>query len=368
MIVKTITCHDVYNVGASLQAYALAEYLNQSGCEAEIINYKPDYLAHYELFGTISDRFNRPVLKQMYYGAKLPLRLMQRATKRKREFDKFTNKFMPLTAEKYTSFEDLKSNPPKADVFFAGSDQIWNTVFNNGKDPSFYLYFAPGNSVKASYAASLSTEKIEEKYRDKLKTWLSNLDYISVRELSGKAVIKDLVSKDVFVNLDPVFLLKDEFWRKIKSNLKLKDPYILVYDFDGNNEMYDFARKIAKKTNKKVYSVFFTGKADKCFRSEGPLGFLDLVCNADFVVSNSFHATAFSLIFQRPFVVFNRVEKLNIRMRDLLQLAGLDSRLINNADSDVWKQKIDYSKVAPKLEVLINESKRYIDMVLESVN
>ena len=275
---------------------------------------------------------------------------------------------MPLTAEKYTSFEDLKSNPPKADVFFAGSDQIWNTVFNNGKDPSFYLYFAPGNSVKASYAASLSTEKIEEKYRDKIKTWLSNLDYISVRELSGKAVIKDLVSKDVFVNLDPVFLLKDEFWRKIKSNLKLKDPYILVYDFDGNNEMYDFARKIAKKTNKKVYSVFFTGKADKCFRSEGPLGFLDLVCNADFVVSNSFHATAFSLIFQRPFVVFNRVEKLNIRMRDLLQLAGLDSRLINNADSDVWKQKIDYSKVAPKLEVLINESKRYIDMVLESVN
>ena len=175
MKIKTITCHNVYNAGASLQAYALAEYLNSIGHECQIIDYKPDYLKHYKLFGVSNPRYNKPVLRELYNIAKFPGRLKARFGKRKKEYDRFTEDYLPVTNECYTSNEELKSNPPEADIFFAGSDQIWNSFFNNGKDPAFYLDFAPLGAVKASYAASFATENIVTELKPQIKEWLSNM-------------------------------------------------------------------------------------------------------------------------------------------------------------------------------------------------
>lgn len=164
MKIKTITCHDVYNVGASLQAYALVTYLRKLGHDAQIIDYKPDYLSnHYPLWGLGNPAYDKPVIRELYNLAKLPGRL--KARNGKAEYDRFTAEFLPLTPRRYTSNDDLKQNPPEADVYFAGSDQIWNCFFPNGKDPAFYLDFAPAGSVRASYAASFAMDDIPEEWK-----------------------------------------------------------------------------------------------------------------------------------------------------------------------------------------------------------
>ena len=184
MKIKTITCHDVYNVGASLQAYALVTYLRKLGHDAQIIDYKPDYLSnHYPLWGLGNPAYDKPILRELYNLAKLPGRL--KARNGKAEYDRFTAEFLPLTPRRYTSNDDLKQNPPEADVYFAGSDQIWNCFFPNGKDPAFYLDFAPAGSVRASYAASFAMDDIPEEWKPDVKRRLSGLDHISVRESSG---------------------------------------------------------------------------------------------------------------------------------------------------------------------------------------
>ena len=112
MKIKIITCHDVYNLGASLQAYALSKYLIDLGNEVEIINYKPDYLSvHFRLFGGVNPSYDKPFLREIYQILKFPIRLKARLGKRKKEFDKFTS-ILPLTKVKYSSNEDLKKNYP----------------------------------------------------------------------------------------------------------------------------------------------------------------------------------------------------------------------------------------------------------------
>lgn len=362
MKIKTITCHDVYNAGASLQAYALSKYLTDLGNEVEIIDYKPDYLSrNFKLFGVSNSKFNKPILRELYNILKFPGRLKARLGKRKREFDKFTS-LLPLTKVRYKSNSDLKQNSPDADVYFAGSDQIWNTKFNNGKDSAFYLDFAPNHSIKASYAASFATEDILEEYKPQIKDWISNLDYISVRESSGVSIINNLGIDGAQTVMDPVFLLDAEDWRQIEKNLNLKQHYILVYDFDKSDAVKTFVLKKAKEENLKIYSIQKCDYADKCFWNEGPAAFINLVRNADFIVSNSFHATAFSLIFKKQFVVFNRKEKINTRMQDLLNMLVLDKQIIYDQKSIA--PKIDYSFITIKLGAQIEKSKEFINVVL----
>ena len=366
MVIKTITCHDVYNVGASLQAYALVTYLNSMGHDAEIINYKPDYLRHYTLFGSVSGRYDYPFVRQLFHIAKLPGRIKEKNSKRKKEYDYFTQKYLPVTDTEYSSNSELQKNPPVADVFFAGSDQIWNTIFPNGKDPAFYLDFVSDGAVKASYAASFATQTIEKNVEEKVKQWLSRLDFISVRESSGVRIIQDLGLKATQV-LDPVFLLDTNAWLKIEKDLALNEPYILFYDFDGSKSMSDFAIKLARKKQCRIYSILPSAIADRCFAHEGPAAFICLIRNAELVVSNSFHATAFSIIFKKQFFVFKRTESINTRMTDLVEGLGLSNRLIES-DNEFDEEQIDYSIAEKRLSEQIRHSKQFIEEVLESVS
>lgn len=357
MKVKTITCHDVYNVGASLQAYALAKYIKKLGHDVQIIDYKPDYLVHFRLLGVGNSKYNKPFLREAYQLAKLPGRLKARLSKRKKEYDTFTKEYLPTTEKHYTSNDELKANPPEADIYIAGSDQIWNTFFNNGKDPAFYLDFAPEESVKASYAASFSLENIPDEYRQFVTEKLQNLDYISVRETSGVEIINNLgISSSVQV-LDPIFLLDKNDWSKVEKNINNVGPYILVYDFDKNPSIKDFALKKAKENKWKIYSVLPLDYCDKCFDQEGPQAFINLIHNAEYVVSNSFHATAFSILYEKQFKVFDRNESINTRMHDLLSSVGIDSA------NDIITES-DWNKIRDNLNKQILFSKEYIDKVL----
>lgn len=368
MRIKTITCHDVYNVGASLQAYALVTYLRSLGHEAEIIDYKPDYLSnHYRLWGLNNPIYDKPMLRELYNLVKLPGRIKARCGKRKKYFDEFTREYLPITPWRYTSNDDLKRNPPEADVYFAGSDQIWNCFFQNGRDPAFYLDFAPEGCMKASYAASFATEDVAEEWKPQVRQWLSGLDAISVRERSGVEIVERLGIPGAVQVLDPVFLLPKEEWEQLAQPLPQKEPFIFLYDFDRNDALGKAVRDLADRKGWKVYSYLTNPYADCCFDQYGPLTFLSLVKDAQLVMSNSFHATAFSLIFEKKFWVINRNENINTRMRDLVGDIGISNRILENFNTD-YDEKIDYSLIQPIIKMNIDESKRFISAVLERCN
>lgn len=324
MKICTITCHDVYNYGASLQAYALMRKLEESGHQVEIIDYKPDYLSrHYRLMAADSPRVGNSKLRvALYVILKLPGRLLAR--RRKRAFDRFREKHLQLTSTRYSSYDDLRRNPPQADCFFAGSDQIWNTSRENGRDPAFYLMFAPQGAIKASYAASIATATIAEDARALVQGGVSSLDHVSVRESTAVQLLGELGIDDAEHVLDPVFLIPKESWHALAPN-RHDDDYVLVYDFEVSEEVKRVATDYAAAHGLKIYSVG-AGKCDYAndrFPHAGPTEFIALIRDAKFVVTNSYHAIVFCLIFGVNIYVSGRSEGINSRMEDLLAQFGL---------------------------------------------
>lgn len=366
MKIKTITCHDVYNAGASLQAYALQKYLSELGHDVEIIHYKPDYLFDYKIWGCDHPRYNKPVLRSIYSLLKFPERMKSFHCEKKRKFDSFKKQYLKLTREKYINIDSLRSNPPEADVYFAGSDQIWNSFYPNGRDPSFYLDFGKETLIRASYAASFATPTIEKTYQDFVKEEIQKLDYVSVRETSGLEILKSMGIANGYCVVDPVFLLDADEWRRMLPSTAIDERYIFVYSFGKDALMERYATDLARKNNWKIYS-WRDGFGDVSVKNSGPIEFLQLIDNAEFVLSNSFHATAFSILFHKEFYVFNRTESINTRMLDLTGLLGLSNRVVQSGFQSIIPTMINYTDVDNCLQDNIHKSKQYIDRVLVSV-
>lgn len=359
MIIRTITCHDVYNVGASLQAYALCEYLRQQGHDVKIIDYKPDYLSkRYNFRAVDNPKYEHPFwIRWLYLIVKFPKRLKEYPERK--YYNRFRENYLQLT-KRYRTIEELRQDPPKADLYIAGSDQIWNTLFKNGRDGAFYLDFAPSGTIKASYAASFATEKIVPSWENQVSDWLKRMDKISVRETSSLKLLEHLGAKGQAV-LDPVFLLPQEHWKKLLIK-KESENGIFVYDFDKNEFVKKLSLQIRNKSNLKVTTFFKTDYADGYMKNVGPLEFLTEIYQSKLVVSNSFHATVFSLIFHKEFYVIKRKEDINIRMIDLLKLVGLEDRLISSEEDLQKVQPINWNEV----DVIIQkERERSIQYIME---
>lgn len=366
MKVCTITCHDVYNHGASLQAYGLMKYLKNCGHDAEIIDYKPDYLSnHYNLWSIDNPKWEKNVItKYLYLTLKIPKRLRERA--RKRAFDKFKDEFLQITDIRYKSNDDLKNDTPHADAYLCGSDQIWNCLHKNGKDPAFYLDFVPDEKIKASYAASFATDTISAEYQPVVKQRVEKLDAVGVREKSGVEILNKLNINKANQVVDPVFLLDKKDWNHI-SKKEFQEKYILIYDFDNSNLIKKIALEIAKVKGYKIYTIY-SGKlkyADKYFTLDGPETFVSLIRDAQFVISNSFHAAVFSVLYERSFVIVNRNEAINTRMRDLLDDLQLKDRLVDESyNLEQLLTAIDYRESKKVLDDKISLSKKYLQNVL----
>lgn len=361
MKIATITCHDVYNYGASLQAYALQTYCRSLGMDYEIINYKPSYLSNQYKLGAVSNpRYDVILVKQLYLLAKLPGRL--RGLKRKRKFDEFTQKYLTLSHKRYDSSEAIERDCPLANLYIAGSDQIWNTLFPNGKDPAFYLDFVKRNGRKISYAASFATDRIHDGHDEFVKEKLRNFDAISVRESSALRLLSELGRDDGQLVCDPVFLLTSDEWRKLIPKAENnKAEYIFVYDCERSQTIRNVAEELRRRTGLKIFTVSGTyGKyADIDLSLGGPLEFLQLLSGARYVIANSFHALAFSIIFEKDFFIINRSEGINARMRDFLSYLGLSERLISGSEEMIL-EKIDYSVVRSLKNKLVDNSKSFL--------
>ena len=369
MIIRTITCHHAFNHGAMLQAYALVTYLQSLGHDAKVIDYRPWYMSPLSVdFKAVeNERYGFPLIKLLYLLYKLPSRYFQQ--KRNYLMEEFFQRNICVTSDQYSSIDELRNNPPHADLYIAGSDQIWNTTFNNGKDPAFYLDFGHPKR-KISYAASFATRNLERGTEEFVKNKLQNFDAISVREQSGTDVLMSLGLEGKKV-VDPVFLLDYHHWDNLIEKKVVSGNYILTYDFEpGKSGIKEIAKRLASLMKCKVYSVTpsasFFNYADKSFMISSPDQFVSLIKHAHCVISNSFHGTAFSMIYGKNFFVMDRKDGLNARMQDLLNHYQLNHRLITpDATDNVLLANIDYESVYKQLSADIDSSKSFLQQQIE---
>lgn len=368
MKIKTITCHNVFNFGASLQAFALMNYLTSLGHNVEIIDYMPSYIRKNLGLFAIGPKYKRNIFIALaFYCYVVPIRIMQ--YKARRKFKLFLDEYLHLT-KRYNSFKELNEMPPLADVYFCGSDQIWNTNINNGLDPAFYLGFCPYKSTKASYAASFSISEIPQEHHEFVKDMLNNLDFISVRERTGLEICKDFGFRNAKIVCDPVFLIDKSQWLSMVYKPKYEN-YIFVYDQENSSSIRNLALALSKQKGMKIVALknlYPMRWADFQEKNAGPIDFISLIANADIVISNSFHCTAFSIILERQFFVINRThQKVNSRMKDLLSLFRISNRMIN--DFEEIKNgfiQINYENIKPILNEIKKQSKAFINNVLNS--
>ncbi|MBQ8015579.1 MAG: polysaccharide pyruvyl transferase family protein [Clostridia bacterium] len=363
--VKIITIHFGTNHGSVLQAYALSNYLKSVGCDAQIIDYIPDrYKIWNSLVSKKGGHYPLPVLMAYY-----PVAVLKSARIRKL-FENFLNKNLNLTG-RYASNDNLKKNPPEADAYISGSDQVWNNDYNGNNDFSYFLDFAPEKSKRIAYAASFGKENITEKdYISNIKPLLESFDAVSVRETDAQNILNELEIPSTHV-VDPVFLLTKEQWKKFGNPVQTDKPYILVYVMDGlYSELLDYAQKLKEKTGNMIYVVSFKKikdeRIDKCFHFASPKDFIGLIENADAVVTNSFHGTAFSVLFQKKFISIGK-EKYNSRMISLLEKLSLETHFVptgSNLFEDVVEKTIqrdNIGSVDQKLGEWIKLSKEFLD-------
>lgn len=339
MRIGIITCNNALNYGARLQAYALYSYLRGLGHDAYVIDYKPGYVA------------GRPPLvynpgRNLKEWVKLAVRLNQRRREmRKHDALETFSRTRTQLSGRYRSIDELRTDPPAADIYIAGSDQIWNTDLGNGKDPAYYLDFGSTGTRRISYAASFAIPAIPERYAADIRRRLARLDAITVREPSAAKIIEGMGLRATVV-CDPAFLLPAEQWDKLAGPSPTDGkPYLLVYDFERSDEVRKTARRIARLRKLRIYSVSPVpeGYADRTFCDCGPESFVALVRDAACVVSNSLHGSIFSIIFGRDFYVVNRRDGLNIRMAELLRHHGLENRIVDSsAGDDALTARIPY--------------------------
>ena len=329
MNIKIITCHDVYNYGASLQAYALQTYLKQKGHDVEIIDYLPAYMDK-----AYSSNFNRymsiPKMSPLYkYKDNAFFRIVYAIRKylpqlckivrqkgRKQAFDRFKHAYLHLT-DHYVEYKDLKDVQWVADVFIVGSDQVWNPLFNNGRDPSYFLQFGSLETKRVAYAASFGVSTLEEQDVKRMKEWLKSFSAISVRETTGLRLLSNIGILEGQHVVDPVFLLSPKDWDILIQDRNSRVPaYVLVYNLGQVDEsIKSCAQELARKHNLSILSIEDSNKikyADKIVENAGPIEFVRYIKAARYVVTNSFHATAFSLKFNVPFYVFIRSEERRV--------------------------------------------------------
>ena len=348
MKVALITLHNVKNYGSALQTYATQTILEKLNCEVKVINYYRKDLIENNLLET---RINSSKVFSKNCITKVIGRLFLKSSikKQSEKFNDFLNKYIHLT-KKYFSNEELKSDLPIADIYCTGSDQVWNSDWNNGIEKTFFLDFVPDDKKRISYASSFGKEKLNEEEKAITKEMLEKYQYISVREKSAKKIIEDLGIKNVEHVLDPTLLLNKNEWEELKVDIKHKEKYILVYQLNTKNPEFDkYVKNLSKykkipivRVSNVSYQRYKYGKFVNCPTVEE---FISYFLNAEYIVTDSFHATAYAINFNKKFLcIFPK--KFSTRLQSILDLTGLQERRVLDFNKlDIIDNQIDYEKV-----------------------
>lgn len=358
--VSLITIFDVANFGTYLQTLATAVILQNMGASVEIV--------HYERPFKNTKLLRRNVFIRSLYYFYFWLRgfdgilFMYRCRR-------FVSKSAKIS-KTYFSINELRRNPPHADIYLTGSDQVWNTEHNRGVDEAYYLSYAPAGKKKVSYAASIGQDFIPEEHKKHIQALLEQYDAISVREEKAVELLLEIGIKATQV-LDPTLLLNRDQWLVYANSRLVSEDYLLVYSVEPaefDNKVSEVAKIIARKKNLKIVSVSNFGDdkripgCDKYFDYALPQNFLSLMAHASFVVVSSFHGTAFAINFNRQFLTISPGAFCS-RITSLLTLTGLQERRIcgiSELSDDLLKQTIEYVPINKILHSNRNNSLHFI--------
>lgn len=363
MKVAIVTLHRVYNYGSVLQAYATQRQFEKVGFEAVVVDYITEQRTmKRDLLGQQGISWGKP-RKWFYIFLRFLSILIKDMT-----LGRFLGKNLNLT-KRYITSSDLEKDPPAADVYVTGSDQTWNSAYNEGVDRGFFLQFVPKDKMKVSFVASFGKSVLDSWEVEETKRYISEYSALSVRENTAVEILRDLGRDDAVQLIDPTLQLHRTEWMKLASKRLVKEPYlILMLLYNEDNGATECARKIADEKGLKLVKISWElnkpPMVDKLFTHRTPADFLSLFAYADFVVTNSFHGTAFAINFERQFITVPRSE-YNTRIDSLLALTGLSKRLVSDTENAICisTERIDYQKVELILEC---ERKKAVDF-LESI-
>lgn len=352
MKVGILTFQDAHNYGAVLQAYALKKYLKSLGLDARIINYHHrDIPNGFPRKRKIEKNSVLNIYKHLYSKKAHYLRWER--------FEGFIYELIDKDKKVYNHESELSKLD--IDVWVSGSDQIWNSDITNGLNKGFFLEFDT-KGKKVTYAVSMGIDKLDEKYEEEFKNYINKIDYISVREDTLKEYISNFTDKPVKKVVDPTLLLNESDYEELYLNRIIKDNYLLIYTLGPDDRLKVVAEKIAKERNLKIVEINDYKKPNyfcKQISNAGPHEFVTLFKDASYVITNSFHGTIFSIINNKEFITFTRLNR-NSRMESLLGMAGLNDRLISKVDEINNIKPIDYKEVKKRMEKEINFSKEFI--------
>lgn len=350
-----VTIHNVSNYGAVLQSYALKEVVKEKH-DVKIIDFDNRHVSKsLDLL-----RFNFSIHGLLGFGKDL-CRFFPRSRVLKK-FNAFLSSNMDIV-----KFD--KQSLSSFDGFISGSDQIWNPAcVSASRDfvPEYFLTFAKDNQFKVSYASSCGAYEFDELELSTLKNFLSSYKAIAVREHGTCDMLRSKLGLDVQHVLDPTLLLtKQEWLEKIGDNKFRKGKYILLYVIKKTPLLIQVVKHFKSKTGMKVLLVeqglHFSAEIDEHIRDAGPEDFISLFNNAEYVITDSFHGTTFSLIFNRPFVTVSPGKNIN-RIESLLSKLDLQNRIIYSADDISGKDfNFSFDNANKVLDLEILRCKEYLN-------
>lgn len=355
MKIATLTFHRALNYGAILQCYSLQKTIKDLGYESEVLDYDCRMISKdYKLLSTDSlPKFIKSLLfLPVFY-------------RKKQNYNRFIKRFISVSKE--VSYNELANVSSDYAAFITGSDQVWNYKLT-GSDSKYFLDFVPEQKKRLSYAASFGIREIPKHLMKFYQRYINGMGHISVREQTAAELVGNICGRKAEVVLDPVFLQRAEDWQRLMSENTEKN-YIFVY-MPGKNTL-KAARLLARtKKLKIIYCAY--GYSLRNMRenigdmrlSLGPDEFLTLLNGADYVLTGSFHATAFSLIFHKEFFV-EVPENVGSRITDLLNIFGLEKRILN---SELLPENCstDWLKVSEKMDKLRKSSLMSLQKSIEA--
>ena len=367
MKVLVITRHYVINYGSLLQTLATQMAVEKLGHEVEII----DYVRYDEHFSRVEKaniqlkpKYNGNCIKRILY---LFVRQPENVFAGKR-FLKERNKYLKLT-DNYELFDQLKDNPPDADVYLTGSDQVWGPMAAGAYDESYFLGFIK-DKKKIAYAASFgrASKEFSEKIRAKFHDFLVDYDHILVREISAKELCDEIGIKSE-VAIDPTLLISASEWRRTLNVGApiIEGKYVLVYQVHNDKRLDDYAKRFAKNSGLKLIRVspfwhqIIRGGDFICCPSVSE--FINILSNSSCLITDSFHGTVFAINFNIPFIEVMPNNTTGTRNKSILELCSLEGRILKD-DNVMMDLNVDFSYAN---EFLSNERNKCMNQLKDAI-
>lgn len=350
-----LTFHRAFSYGAVLQAYALQNFLRKNNIENEIIDYNCEYMVeHYQ---KIIRKTNGNRLKGFLWS----LLTADKIRKERKVFSRFVEKHLRLS--KPYDKDNIDEVADQYSRFIVGSDQVWSPTCV-GFDPVYFLPFAKPFK-KYSYSASIATNEITESIKEEFKRRISDFKGLSLREKSGKEIVEKLTGQQATIHIDPTLLMEKDDWDTLAEKSEIREPYILIFTVLKQVNLIDYALKLSEKTGMKV--IFLNNNDIKKIKGityidpVSPGEFISMIKNASYVCTNSFHGTAFSLIYEKDFVVETQTGSgENIRSQEIMTKLGLASRILSRENTPDINEKSNWMTVRNKLKEEKEKSLQYL--------